>query len=204
MSYWAVYTTATGALQAVVCTPTHPRFHGYAWDGATMTATDLGAAAPDQAVMSWSSSAKAFAEDPAKVEALLVPQVKAEAERRRMLLYTPNRGKMKIYERQDREVDSWYALGAAGALATTLLAAFNLLPAAVRSRKFRAAITNAAAMGDTVDKAIARFEAGIAANDQLVLNLEAIEQRAVKNIKAAATAAAKRAAFAAIDWTWAG
>ncbi len=143
--------------------------------------------------------AGAWVADPAKVETTLVAAVKAEAERRRMLVMSPGGAKKAVYALKQAEIEAWSAL--ASDLVTSL-AAFLALSLPTQKRRFRFAIADAAARGEPDPAAaIARFSTGAEAANLEVARIEAIEQMAVSSIKAASTAAVKRAAFAAIDWS---
>ena len=145
-------------------------------------------------------SGRAWVESPTLVEAMLISAVKATNAGLVQTLYSVGYGKQKKYSRKQQEVSDWHALSSTVQTVTGLLALFNALPALTQKQKFRFAINDAAVRGDTIDKAIARFEAGINVEDQ-VASWEAIELKACADIKAASTAAAKRAVYAAIVWT---
>ncbi|WP_156679341.1 hypothetical protein [Sphingomonas profundi] len=188
----AIFNSATGAvLEHVVATS------GIDMTGKGQKTIPVGY---DASTYSWSVAARQYVEDPAKIEAVLVGQVKAEGERRSMLVMSTGGAKKTKYAAKAVEVENWYGLGGVGAATSALLAAFNLLNTTVRARKFRYAIADAKAHGDSVDKAIARFVAGADASQNEAARLEGIEQAGVDAIKAATTVAAKRAAHAAINW----
>lgn len=152
----------------------------------------------DQAEQVWNG--KAWVDDPAKVEPHLIADVKAEGERRRMLVLSPGGSKKTVYSLKQSEVDSWNDLGST--LATQLTAALGL-SVIKQKRKFRFAMAEAALRGEpNPSAAIARFAAGSDAANAEAARIEAIEQAGVAAIKAATTAAAKRAAYAAINWDW--
>lgn len=155
---------------------------------------------PDRA--RWDAPTRSFVigEDPARIEADLVAGIKAEAERRRMLVLSPGGSKKSIYALKQAEVEAWNELGSTLA---TALASFLQLPAAKQRRRFRFAMADAAIRGETnPGAAIARFTAGADASNLEAARIEAIEQKGVAAVRVATTAAAKRAAFAAINWTW--
>lgn len=137
---------------------------------------------------------------PAEVEVTLVDQAKTEAERRRMLVMSPGGSKKTVYSIKQSEVDNWNDLGST---LTTSLTAFLGLPVIKQKRKFRFAMAEAAFRGEANPAAaIARFAAGSDAANTEAARIEAIEQAGVTAIKAATTIAAKRAAYAAINWNW--
>jgi hypothetical protein len=135
-----------------------------------------------------------------ETEATLVDQAKTEAERRRMLVMSPGGSKKTVYSLKQSEVDNWNDLGSTVA---TALTAFLALSVIKQKRKFRFALAEAAFRGEANPAAaIARFAAGSDAANAEAARIEAIEQAAVTAIKAATTIAAKRAAYAAINWNW--
>lgn len=142
----------------------------------------------------WDVGSRSFVagEDVAQVEAQLISAVKAEGERRKMATMSNGGAKKAEYAGKRAEVMEWDRLGNT---ATAILTAFNLLPNAIRSNRFAYAIADAAAFGDTVDAAIARFRAGLAISAS-VPAISAAEAKACAAIRAAGTAAAKRTAAA--------
>lgn len=70
-----------------------------------------------------------------------------------------------------------------------------------KTARYPFAMAEATATGDTLAVVIARFEAGMATSRGRIAAVEAVATKAKRAIRAAATAAAKQAAFAAIDWT---
>ncbi len=136
----------------------------------------------------------------AETEASLIDQAKTEGERRRMLVMSPGGSKKTVYSLKQSEVDSWNDLGSTAA---TMLAAFLGLSLVKQKRKFRFAMAEAAFRGEANPAAaIARFAAGSDAANVEAARIEAIEQTGVAAIRAATTIAAKRAAYAAINWNW--
>jgi hypothetical protein len=203
MQLWTITDIATGAvLSTAFSTPStgsHPKDNGWAWDAAKHKATRI-AAQPETDLQAFDGTAWSYS--PNKVEAELIAMVKAESERRTMLVYTPNRGKMREYSKKAQEVIDFRALSGEGALATLLNAAFAALPSAAKKRKFIYAQADAARRGDTVADAIGRFEAGMNQSEASVASLKAVESAACSAIRAAATVAAKRSAYNAINWAW--
>jgi hypothetical protein len=120
-----------------------------------------------------------------------------------MLALTQGGAKKTVYAKQQAEVLAWAGLGAIGATTVQLVAAFNLLPLTVQKQKFRFAVVSAVKRGETnIAAAIKRFSDGANKSDVEVSRVEAIAQDAIDAIRAASTTTAKRAIFAAIDWTW--
>lgn len=203
MQLWTITDLATGAvLSTAFSTPStgsHPKDNGWAWDATKHKATKI-AVQPDTDTQAFEGTA--WIESPAKVEAALISAVKAESERRTMLIYTANRGKMREYGKKNQEVIDFRKLGNEGAAATVLNTLFAALPGAAKKRSFIYSQADAARRGDTVADAIARFEAGMNAAEIVVASLKAVEAAGCAAIRAATTAAGKRAAFAAINWAW--
>lgn len=197
MQLWTISEVATGnVLYAGFVTPSygsHPKDNGWPWDAATQKATRIDAA-PDVGLQRWNGSA--WVEDAAKVEAGLLALLKAEAERRKMTFLSAGGAKKAEYAQKAAEVAFWDSLGGT---VTAIVAAFNLLPASARQAKFGYALADAAAFGDTVQDAIARFRAGMTSS-QKVPSIAAVEAKGCAAIKAATTAAAKRAAATAVNW----
>lgn len=138
----------------------------------------------------------AWVEDAAQVEMALIAAVKLLAEQRKMEVATVGGYKKTEYAAKRAEVNAFDALGST---LTAVLAALNLIPAATRATRFAYAYADAAAFGDTIDKAIERFRTGMNASSKAA-TLAAAEAKGCAAIRAASTAAAKRAAFAAINW----
>lgn len=207
---WTIVSTTTGVVLApCFVTPSmgsHPKDNGWPWDASSQRAVRIDAA-PDLALQVWSGTA--WIEDAAKVEALLIAKVKADNEARVRSIYSTNYGKQKKYSRKQQEVLDFRTLpGTAGlavanALTATLTAfvpGFATLTAAQQAKKFRFAMAEAAARGVSVATVIGWYEAAIDAKEQQVANWEAVEMKAIADLKAASTAAAKRAVYAAIIW----
>ena len=207
---WTIWRTATGEVaRAAVSTASaslHPKDAGHAWD-ASLSATAI-AQPPKLETEVWNGSA--WVEDPAKVQALLLTQVKAENEARVKTLYSQNYGKQKKYSRKQQEVLDFRSLnGALGPVANALTAplssflpGFALMMTAQQKRKFRFSMAQARLRGVTIDVIIGEIEAKLDAVEDQVALWEAVELEAIRSIKAAPTAAGKRAAYAAINWSW--
>jgi hypothetical protein len=138
-------------------------------------------------------------------EAALIRKVKADASSRKMKVLTTGTAKSKIYAAKQAEVTAFYAAGGATQSVSAALAMINNMSALERDRRYRYALVSAKLRGETtIQKAIERFNAGALFSDKEVARIEAIEELGCERIRAATTAAAKRAAFAAINWNWAG
>lgn len=180
----AIRNGTTGETQLVTSTDGY----GPEWTPAGATpACDAGTAARLRLV------AGAWVEDPALVDAELVAAVKAEGERRAAALYSGGPAKLASYTAKRAEIEAWRQLGGA--------AAFDLLDPTMQAARFRYTLADAGMRGDTPADAIARFAAGMDACDERAAALAAIEQVATAAIRAAPSAAAKRAVAAAIDWS---
>lgn len=132
----------------------------------------------------------------------IIRAVKAEADRRKLAVVTPLPFKTAEYAGKAAEVAAWDAALGAGIIGTVTqtLAAIDKWSAPRRSATFPWAIGDAKAHGDTLDKAIARFRAGMGAptvSPYDIAGREAVTCTAVRNAK---TIAAKEAAAAAAVW----
>jgi hypothetical protein len=155
---------------------------------------------PSGSGFTWSPALHGFirAQTVAEVQAELIDQVKAEGERRRMLVMSPGGSKKTVYSLKQSEVDAWNDLGSTLATALTAFLGLSLVK---QRRKFRFALAEAALRGEANPAAaIARFATGSDAANAEAARIEAIEQAGVASVKAATTVGAKRAAYAAINW----
>ncbi len=198
MQYWTITNTAgTLVLAAAFPTPSvgsHPKDNGWAWEAATQKATRIDKV-PDLAAQVWSGTA--WVENPALVEAGLLADIKAEAERRKMLYYSPGGAKKSEYPKKQAEVAYWDSLGGTTSAALTAL---KLLSADALSAKFPYAIASAKRRKEaTIAPAIGRFRAGMLSSSP-VEAIAAEEEFICDAIKLATTAAAKRSAAAAVAW----
>ncbi|AJP72921.1 hypothetical protein [Sphingomonas hengshuiensis] len=183
MTVWAITIAETGELVRQFDSPTHPRFHGFAWESGVHTATAL-AARGDPAVQSWDAAARRWVDDPEKVEALLLDAVRQRAAAAVAAYLT--QGKAEIYAAKRGEVAAW-RLGEAAAMSAEDIAS-----------AFPFAWAEASARGEgVIDDAITRFASGVAAADAAIAAIEAALQVVTTQIRAAETAAAKRAVLAA-------
>lgn len=136
-------------------------------------------------------------EDPVKVEARLLDAVKAEAERRKMLYYSPGGAKKSEYPKKQAEVAFFDSLGGTVAAA---LAALSLMSPTMQQAKFPYALASARRRREpNIVSAIERFRAGMRRSSP-VEDIAAEEEMVCDAIKVAATASAKRAAAAAVKW----
>lgn len=189
----AVYVTATGELRDIAPAGAVPT-------GCSSVALPVGY---DPASWRWNVAQRTMIEDAARLEAILIKAVNDERETRQMAALTAGGAKKTVYAKQQAEVLAWAGLGAVGATTVQLVSAFNLLPLTVQKQKFRFAVMSAAKRGETtIAAAIERFADGASRSDPEVARIEAIAQDAIDTIKAAPTATTKRAAYAAINWTW--
>ena len=130
---------------------------------------------------------------PAKVEAQLVAAVKLEAERRKMAVRSPGTAKEAEYRQKKAE-----GIASATVLSTVL----NALTAANAMAQYPAAATERKLTGESLSAILTRYRNSSSSSDAEVYRIAAIEADAVAKIKAAATAAAKRTAYSAINWNW--
>lgn len=192
--FWTIVSVASGEVLApcfaTASAAVHPRDAGWSWDAATQRAHPI-AAAPDPTVQAWTGTA--WTESAAAVERRLIAALKLEAERRKMLVRSPGSGKGAEYRRKRDE-----AMASANVVASVL----NALTRPEGLKQYPAAAMEAALTGEAMATVLARYRDASTAADSEVLRISALEQSATRRIKTAGTAAAKRAAFAAIDWSW--
>lgn len=163
---------------------------------ATLAAVALPSSFNDQTWV-WNAAKRQFLEDPAKVEAVLIAQVKDAAEIKKMGFLSAGEAKKAEYAQKAAEVSFYDSLGGS---VTTILAALGAMTPAQRRAKFGYALADAAAFGEpTITPAIERFRLGMASSDK-VPAIAAAEAKGCTAIKAAPTASAKRAAASAIAW----
>jgi hypothetical protein len=198
MQLWTIHEPATGKVLAASFSTrsegSHPKDSGWPWDPATQRATRI-ATAPDLGVQVWSGSA--WVENPALVEAMLLADIKAEAERRKMLYYSPGGAKKSEYPKKQAEVAFWDSLAGTTSAALTAL---KLLSPEAQVAKFPYAIASAKRRKEpTIAPAIARFRLGMLSSSP-VEAIAAEEEFVCEAIKLATTAPAKRAAAAAVAW----
>ncbi|MEN2749225.1 hypothetical protein [Sphingomonas sp. T9W2] len=161
---------------------------------------------PDTAVMpdDWQFGPSGFAPrsmtdpTPAVLRADLIAKVKQDAEDWRMRYMSPGGAKKAVYSMKQAEVEAY------NALATTAVgrvqALLGLTPVA-RGRRFRFALAEATARGETdIAKTIDRYAAGADASNASTARIEAIEQVTVEKLLAAKTLAEMRAIYAAVKW----
>ncbi|VXC81444.1 hypothetical protein SPHINGOT1_20140 [Sphingomonas sp. T1] len=110
-----------------------------------------------------------------------------------MLSLTPGGAKKYVYNRKAAE-----AIAASGIIPTVL----NALTLVDKKRKYPFAYAEAALTGETLSAVLTRFEAGMNASAVENARIEAVAQKAKRDIKAAMTAAGKRSAYASINWNW--
>lgn len=125
------------------------------------------------------------------VDARLTASVKKESERRKMQAFTNGFGKSQEYVLKGKEATS------SASVLTTVL---NALTAANAAAQYPMAQAERTLTGETLSVVLARYRASKSTSDAELARLSAIEWKAVQTIKAASTAAAKQAAYAAINW----
>jgi hypothetical protein len=165
----------------------------------------------NEATFRWDASLKTMVEQPMLLEATLVAQVKAANETLVKGLYSQNYGKQKKYSRKQQEVIDFRSLNGslglpvANALTATLASfvpGFTTMNATEQKKKFRFAMAQARKRNVSIDVIIGEMEARLDTVEDQVAAWEATELEAILAIKAATTAAGKRAAYAAINWAW--
>lgn len=197
--FWTVTRLADGVvLGACVATPStgsHPKDNGWpGWDAATQKATRI-ERQPNTVLEVWNGTG--WVEDPAKVEALLIPMVDAQAGEARRPWLTMAPGQADAYREKMADVA---ALNGLGGTTTLILAALGVIaPAQQRERwPFLYAEMQASGLANLV---VARdaIVAAASASRQARAEIERRRRLAKRAIRAATTAAGKRAA-AIVDW----
>ncbi len=168
----------------------HPKDAGFAWNATKHVAVKI-SAAPDPSLQAWNGTA--WVEDLAKIEANLLPLVDVQREAMQMTVLTPGGAKKYVYNRKAAE-----AIQASGIVASLL----NGLTLVDKKKKYPFAYAESALTGDTLSTVLGRFEAGMNVSAIENARIEAVAQKAKRDIKTATTAAGKRAAYAAINWNW--
>jgi hypothetical protein len=150
----------------------------------------------DDQVLGYTYDGSKFVPPPAlsaaEVEDALLDGIDQIRESKQMAMLSAGGAKKYIYAQK--------ALEAADAK-TLLVATLNALSLVDRQKRFPFAQAEATLTGEAVTVVLARFDSGIAGSRAEVARLEAVAQKAKRAIKAATTAAAKRAAFDAVKWT---
>lgn len=144
----------------------------------------------------WNPTTRVFAESAAKVQAVLLSDIKQEAERRKMAVMSPGGAKKSEYAEKRAEVANYDRLS--GVLGS-VLAAVNALTESQKQSMFGHAMADAAAFGDNIPAAIARFRVGMSSASAFP-RIAATEAKVCAAIKAATTVAAKRAAASSVVW----
>lgn len=173
---------ALAGVRVVECALGYP--DTIAWSPEACGFVDLGP------TTSWNGTA--WADDIAKVQAVLLDQIDDERETRQMTALTTGGAKKYVYNRKAQE-----ALDARGVLASVL----NALAVTDRKKKYPFAYAESVVTGDTLSTVLARFDAGMTASAAENARIEAVAQKAKRAVRAATTVAGKRAAYAAINWS---
>lgn len=180
----ALFDKETGAL-AMICPGTFPLGAGQSW-------VRLPTGYSDE-THAWDATTRMMVEDPAKAEARLLAALKTEAERRKMVAVSPGGAKKLEYDDKASEI------AASATIADTDL---NSLSTPAAMERFPSAATEQALTGEPLATILARYRAGAETSMPEIRRLSAIEQDATRQIRSATTATGKRAAAAAINWTW--
>lgn len=142
---------------------------------------------------SWNATVRQMVEDPAKVQTMLVTKIKTTAATKKMAAMSPGTSKTEEYRQKGVEI------AASAALTASIL---NTLTAANALAQYPAAYAESQLSGDPLATVLARFKQGATSSNPEINRLSAIEQVYVRRVKAAVTAADKRAAFNSINWDW--
>lgn len=132
----------------------------------------------------------------------IIRAVKMDADRRKLAVVTALPFKTAEYSGKAGEVAAWDAALGAGIIGTVAqtLTAIDEWSTPRRSATFPWAIADAKAHGDTLDKAIGRFRAGMSAPRVTAYDIAGAEAVTCTAVRAAKTIAAKEAAAAAAPW----
>ena len=125
------------------------------------------------------------------MEARLLAEVDQEREKLRSAVMTQGVGQPYAYAQKAQEVYDYRNV--VGSLLATLT-----VPQ--RTARYPFAMAEASATGDALATVIARFESGMETSRSRIAAVEATATKAKRAIRAAATSAAKQAAYSAILW----
>lgn len=129
--------------------------------------------------------------DLVELEAGLLAAVDRKREKLRAAVMTQGVGQSYAYAQKATEVYDYRNI-----IGTALAA----LTVPQRTARYPFAMAEATATGDTLATVITRFEGGMATSRSRIAAVEAVATKAKRAIRAAATIAAKQAAYSAILW----
>jgi hypothetical protein len=128
-----------------------------------------------------------------QLQTRLLAAVDVERERLQMTVLTDGGAKKYVYNRKAMEaIDG----------RTITVSLLNGLGLSDKKKRFPFATTESFLTGETLSAVLVRFDTGMNAAASENARIEAVAQKAKRDIRAAATIAAKRAAYAAINWNW--
>jgi len=128
-----------------------------------------------------------------QLQARLLAAVDAEREKLQMTVLTDGGAKKYVYNRKAMEAID------ARTIAASLL---NGLGLSDKKKRFPFATTESMLTGELLTTVLARYDVGMNTSASENARIEAVAQKAKRDIRAAATIAAKRAAYAGINWNW--
>jgi len=128
-----------------------------------------------------------------QLQARLLAAVDAEREKLQMTVLTDGGAKKYVYNRKAME-----AIDARTIAASVL----NGLGLSDKKKRFPFATTESMLTGELLTTVLARYDVGMNTSASENARIEAVAQKAKRDIRAAATIAAKRAAYAGINWNW--
>jgi hypothetical protein len=128
-----------------------------------------------------------------QLQARLLVAVDAEREKLQMTVLTDGGAKKYVYNRKAMEAID------ARTIAASLL---NGLGLSDKKKRFPFATTESMLTGELLTTVLARYDVGMNTSAAENARIEAVAQKAKRDIRAAATIAAKRAAYAGINWNW--
>jgi len=100
--HWTIVDNDGNVIEQAITAGSHPRFHGFDFDSETMTAHQCSAQG-DPITQSWDGQAHEWADDPAKIDAMLHGLIDGAAGALRLRYITDVPGQQLTYERKERE-----------------------------------------------------------------------------------------------------
>jgi len=128
-----------------------------------------------------------------QLQARLLAAVDGEREKLQMTVLTDGGAKKYVYNRKAMEAID------ARTIAASLL---NGLGLSDKKKRFPFATTESMLTGEPLTAVLARYDVGMNTSASENARIEAVAQKAKRDIRAAATIATKRAAYAGINWNW--
>lgn len=128
-----------------------------------------------------------------QLQTRLLAAVDAEREKLQMTVLTDGGAKKYVYNRKATEAIDGRTIAA------SLL---NGLGLSDKKKRFPVATMESILTGETLTAVLSRYDNGMNTSASENARIEAVAQKAKRDIRTAATIAAKRAAYAAVNWNW--